>query len=389
MHNKAEHKPITKDLTSSKRESHATTLPHSNEAKASQTFSKENTINIANKAGHKHIIKGSTLTLRDADTIASQHDSSFKPTKNINSLTTITTANDMQYQSLKLSCVVPKCKTLKKNNLYAISSNLIGPQGDNPIIGQMTSCFLTCFMTVVSYYKIPILIFGPCAEHIVSSFSCGTNNLDYQKILLTGSFNIGEYTAAIQRCSNWVMIDNIFSSSYHENLLSLAANNNTNVNIILSYPFYDDMQVQPKSIFAYVIPLISELFLENDISTIKGLTYNNSTSLVDYLLVEKPNPLKSFYHNEFEELGLSKVVLNRLKCVFGSTKSLVEYCLNNHIFTDDEVNFSSETIIRNVELLFGLAPLSLCLGKNDLLHNALQNELIFNEIKENLEPFSK
>ena len=90
---------------------------------------------------------------------------------------------------------------------------------------------------------------------------------------------------------------------------------------------------------------------------------------------------------DYSKLGLSQLVLNRTKYILGATTELMHYSLNNNVFEPTDTEYTSDSLMANISLLFGLAPLSLCLGRSELLNEALENDLIFTEIRENLKPF--
>lgn len=289
------------------------------------------------------------------------------------------------YQSLALNYVSHDINRTAEHSLRAVCANLNGSFASENIISPLLSQMLTCYLTVMHHYRIPVLLLGPYKDHIVSSFTYGAYQQGYNQILLSDSFKSMEFEHALKNCRRFAMVDNLFSPGYSDNVMPLSKEH-SELGIYLSYPFYHDIQLQPKSIFAYAMPLISEFFIVNDLLT-RYPCYQGSTMYFSTKELVSSATLNDSCMADYSKLGLSQLVLNRIKYILGATTELMHYSLNNNIFEPTDTEYTSDSLMANISLLFGLAPLSLCLGRSELLNEALENDLIFNEIRENLKPF--
>ena len=289
------------------------------------------------------------------------------------------------YQSLALNYVSHEINRTAEHSLRAVCANLNGSFASENIISPLLSQMLTCYLTVMHHYRIPVLLLGPYKDHIVSSFTYGAYQQGYNQILLSDSFKSMEFEHALKNCRRFAVVDNLFSPGYSDNVMPLSKEH-SELGIYLSYPFYHDIQLQPKSIFAYAMPLISEFFIVNDLLT-RYPCYQGSTMYFSTKELVSSATLNDSCMADYSKLGLSQLVLNRIKYILGATTELMHYSLNNNIFEPTDTEYTSDSLMANISLLFGLAPLSLCLGRSELLNEALENDLIFNEIRDNLKPF--
>ena len=289
------------------------------------------------------------------------------------------------YQSLALNYVSHEINRTAEHSLRAVCANLNGSFASENIISPLLSQMLTCYLTVMHHYRIPLLLLGPYKDHIVSSFTYGAYQQGYNQILLSDSFKSMEFEHALKNCRRFAVVDNLFSPGYSDNVMPLSKEH-SELGIYLSYPFYHDIQLQPKSIFAYAMPLISEFFIVNDLLT-RYPCYQGSTMYFSTKELVSSATLNDACMADYSKLGLSQLVLNRTKYILGATTELMHYSLNNNVFEPTDTEYTYDSLMANISLLFGLAPLSLCLGRSELLNEALENDLIFNEIRENLKPF--
>ena len=289
------------------------------------------------------------------------------------------------YQSLALNYVSHDINRTAEHSLRAVCANLNGSFASENIISPLLSQMLTCYLTVMHHYRIPLLLLGPYKDHIVSSFTYGAYQQGYNQILLSDSFKSMEFEHALKNCRRFAVVDNLFSPGYSDNVMPLSKEH-SELGIYLSYPFYSDIQLQPKSIFAYAMPLISEFFIVNDLVT-RYPSYQGSTMYFSTKDLVSSATLNDACMADYSKLGLSQLVLNRTKYILGATTELMHYSLNNNVFEPTDTEYTYDSLMANISLLFGLAPLSLCLGRSELLNEALENDLIFTEIRENLKPF--
>ena len=370
----------SRDAQLSNHEEISTQEPTASEPNSTSLSASKNTIDSASES-ESTSLDDTKIVKSKARTILRLRPKESKEGKESKESDTEKTA----YQSLALNYVSHEINRTAEHSLRAVCANLNGSFASENIISPLLSQMLSCYLTVMHHYRIPVLLLGPYKDHIVSSFTYGAYQQGYNQILLSDSFKSMEFEHALKNCRRFAMVDNLFSPGYSDNVVPLSKEH-SELGIYLSYPFYHDIQLQPKSIFAYAMPLISEFFIVNDLLT-RYPSYQGSTLYFSTKDLVSSATLNDTCMADYSKLGLSQLVLNRTKYILGATTELMHYSLNNKIFEMPGVEYNYDSLMANISLLFGLAPLSLCLGRSEMLNEALENDLIFTEIRENLKPF--
>ena len=267
-----------------------------------------------------------------------------------------------------------------ENNFDSVVQNLCQNNENAAVVNKNIAQLLACFLFVIENYKVPLLLLGPHSEHLIKSFTYGAFNKGYSELTFGNQFNGIEFKQALDNCGQFVLINNIFSSSFSENSLYLA-HCCEGKNIFWQYPFYEDLQVQPKSLFHFAYPFITELFVE-------VIPYATSLSFGTQRLEFDMYQAYSIYSDKFElpdfqELGLSKLQISTIKSIVNETHDLHVELEKAGICTH-MTNIQRAT---NIELLFGLIPFCICLGKQALLNKYLDDDNVLPEIKANLKLF--
>ena len=121
---------------------------------------------------------------------------------------------------------------------------------------------LAAYMYAAYITKSPLLMVGPNADAVVDAFSgavCGrmAGTLD-----CTENYSTQSVKACYASEDRIVKIVNPFSSNWIGRIPDIVSKGDKFY--IAVYPYSEDLQIEPKSLYSYMLPLLTELFIENE-----------------------------------------------------------------------------------------------------------------------------
>lgn len=121
-------------------------------------------------------------------------------------------------------------------------------------------CGLAAYLCAAYIEKQPILLIGPNALDIVQAFSAALTGQKYGLLCCEGNYSnqavaeMGTYGEKI------VVINNLFASGWINRLPELLSNKD--IFYIATHPYAEDVQVEPKSLYGFMLPLFTEFFVD-------------------------------------------------------------------------------------------------------------------------------
>lgn len=218
---------------------------------------------------------------------------------------------------------------------------------------------LTAFLYSAHIHKIPLLFAGPGGSDISEIFSVSAYEMSAGKLVLNGDYdpNIAE---AVQHYPEQILsVQNMFGSGWSDELPQVLSK--TNKHVFWTHPYVEDLLIEPKGLFNYMLPVLTEAFV-------------GSFEKFDLFPGKRADHFKPFVSkgeqtlciSALKKLGLSKLQLNRLSLVLSDAKAI----LNMHAKEKD------------LEILFGLLPFCVLSGRTEVLKEVLENEKgISNEVR--------
>lgn len=113
--------------------------------------------------------------------------------------------------------------------------------------------------------KSNLLLAGPNAEAIAQAFSCAVVGQPGRKLIYRKSIGNNEYKSQIRK-GEIIIIDNPFNSEWINKLPSIMSD--TEAFYMGVHPFIEDLQIEPKSYFNYMIPLFTDCIVDKKPRTI-------------------------------------------------------------------------------------------------------------------------
>lgn len=213
---------------------------------------------------------------------------------------------------------------------------------------------LAAFLYAAHINHVPILIAGPDGRNIADSLAmslyatgagCLTvgNTCDYA---IAG--RVEQYNEQI------VLIQNMFGKGWID-ILPREFDGVSEKHIIWSHPYAEDLVVEPKGLYNYMLPILSECFVGLKKVPLVGVQPGKQAA--EFRPYVHPET-KTLQLSGFKKLGLSRLVRQRLEVVLTDAKAVLE----------------NPQIEKDVEFMCGLLPLCVLTGKTDVLKETIESE---------------
>lgn len=119
---------------------------------------------------------------------------------------------------------------------------------------------LAAFLCAAYIEKQPILLVGPNAIEIVQAFSASVTGHKYGQLCCEGNYNNQIITEIGANGEDIVLINNLLSSGWMNRLPEIISQKD--IFYIATHPYAEDIQVEPKSLYEFMLPLFSEFFVD-------------------------------------------------------------------------------------------------------------------------------
>lgn len=210
---------------------------------------------------------------------------------------------------------------------------------------------LTAFLYAAHINNVPTLIAGPGGQDIaevlsVSMYATGA-----------GQLTLGDEcdTSVIERISesddSIVSVQNMFGKGWADTLPQKFTK--LQKHIVWTHPYVEDMLIEPKGLYNYMLPILSECFIGR-LPALKTWPGKRTEKFQLYVSEEK----QSLRISAFKRLGLSKLLLGQLTCVLSDAKCILENPAKD----------------KDMELLFGILPFCVLTGRLDVLKDVIEGE---------------
>lgn len=118
---------------------------------------------------------------------------------------------------------------------------------------------LAAFLCAAYIEKQPILLVGPNAIDIAQAFSVAVTSHKYGQLCCEGNYNDQVITEIGADGEDIVIINNLLTSVWINRLPEIFAQND--IFYVVTHPYAEDVQVEPKSLYGFMLPLFSEFFV--------------------------------------------------------------------------------------------------------------------------------
>lgn len=234
-----------------------------------------------------------------------------------------------------------------KDEINLLLQNLSYSLGVNTELCEMLSAVL--YSAFINHC--PLLIIGPGGEEVASCLSFSVLGNDSGKLIIGEGIDYDISENIINYDEKVVAIRNMFGKGWNDELPQILGRSDKQ--IIWTHPYVEDMLLEPKGLYNYMLPLLSETFVEA-IASVDYLSGKRADGFEVYSAKRK-TPI---IIGAIKQLGISKYLLNRVESVLSDAKEIM-----------DNTNYD-----KDLEIMFGLLPLAVLAEKTDVLKDTIDNE---------------
>ena len=197
----------------------------------------------------------------------------------------------------------------------------------------------------------PILIAGPAGQDIAEVLSVSMYANGAGQLTLGDECDLSIAERINESADPIVSVQNMFGKGWSDTLPQKFTR--LKKQIIWTHPYVEDLLIEPKGLYNYMLPILSECFI-GEFPTLEMAPGKRAEKFQPYVSKEK----RSLRISAFKRFGLSKLLLGQLTRVLSDAKCIL-----------DDPNKE-----KDLELLFGVLPLCVLTGRLDILEDVIENE---------------
>ena len=119
---------------------------------------------------------------------------------------------------------------------------------------------LATFLCSAYIHKQPILLVGPNASDIADAFSASVTADKHGVLSCDGTYSVQTISEIGKAGESIVVINNLLTGGWMNRLPEILSNKD--VFYIATHPYSEDVRVEPKSLYGYMLPLFTEFFVD-------------------------------------------------------------------------------------------------------------------------------
>lgn len=213
---------------------------------------------------------------------------------------------------------------------------------------------LSAFLYAAYINHINLLLVGPNAESIANALSFAVTGRSSSVLDCSGSKDAIAVSSANADTDSILTIRNPFHPDWLSCMSTMRTSAQDGPHMMLwVHPFVEDLAIEPKSLYNYVLPVFTDCFVEGGPSCEDPMLAGFSTNAYKaFVPADKINAKSTF----IKKLGMSKLVLNRLQRVLSDAKKI------------------ANSANSDMEYLFAYLPLATALSQADMLKDELESD---------------
>lgn len=127
-------------------------------------------------------------------------------------------------------------------------------------VAEKYSSGLAAFLCAAYIEKQPILLVGPNAIDIAQAFSAAVTSHKHGMLCCEGNFSNQVITEIGINGEDIVIINNLLASGWMNRLPEILSQKD--IFYVATHPYAEDVQVEPKSLYGFMLPLFTEFFVD-------------------------------------------------------------------------------------------------------------------------------
>lgn len=244
----------------------------------------------------------------------------------------------IQYRVLS---AIGDLKDLEAHHTWADVISTVTFELEEAGVAERYSSGLAAFLCAAYIRKQPILLVGPNAIDITQAFSAAIGR-KYGVLCCEGNYDGKAIERIGKEDEGIVIVNNLISSSWINRLPEILSQKD--VFYIVTHPYAEDIQVEPKSLYGFMLPLFTEFFVDKiAIGEYQG----------------------GYFANDFKDYSASKDAHIELKAISKLALSALTKTQINNLATTMHGIYSAATA--DEDFLFAVLPIMYAsLAMNDL-----------------------
>lgn len=258
------------------------------------------------------------------------------PTINLAASETVAANEALAYQSISTYKISSLSDNLVSPELHHSWSDVINTAifelGETGVAEKHRSG-LAAFLCAAYIEKQPIMLVGPNAIDIAKVFGAVVAGNKYGTLCCAGSYSGNIIKEIGNDGENIVIINNLFTSEWMNRIPEIFSKKD--IFYIVTHPYPEDIQVEPKSLYGFMLPLFTEFFVDE-----KATGEYDGGYFAEDFEAYTPSKVARKELNALSNLKLSNLIKNRINCIIATMHDIYPE------LTEDE------------EFLFGVLPIA-------------------------------
>lgn len=215
---------------------------------------------------------------------------------------------------------------------------------------------LAKYLIAAYMHKQPLILVGPNSLDIIEAFAAAVCHQTYACLTCDDKYSAQIHNLLGAHQERLVVLNNLISSAYIGHLEEILSHKD--LFFIATHPYKEDLQVEPKSLYGFMLPIFTEFLVSESASGMyTGISMSNEASLF------KLNELEDDYAvSKLNSFAPSPLVLNKVNTLFARMADLME---------EDEDDFG----YKDIEVVLALLPLAYAQMKINKLEDAIEDPM--------------
>lgn len=215
---------------------------------------------------------------------------------------------------------------------------------------------LAKYLIAAYMHKQPLILVGPNSLDIIEAFAAAVCHQTYACLTCDDNYSAQIHNLLGAHQERLVVLNNLISSAYIGHLEEILSHKD--LFFIATHPYKEDLQVEPKSLYGFMLPIFTEFFVSESASSMyTGISMTNEASLFKFSELED-----DYAVSKLNSFAPSPLVLNKVNTLFARMADLME---------EDEDDFG----YKDIEVVLALLPLAYAQMKINKLEDAIEDPM--------------
>ncbi len=215
---------------------------------------------------------------------------------------------------------------------------------------------LAKYLIAAYMHKQPLILVGPNSLDIIEAFAAAVCHQTYACLTCDDNYSAQIHNLLGAHQERLVVLNNLISSAYIGHLEEILSHKG--LFFIATHPYKEDLQVEPKSLYGFMLPIFTEFLVSESASGMyTGISMTNEASLFKFRELED-----DYAVSKLNSFAPSPLVLNKVNTLFARMADLMEE-------DEDECGY------KDIEVVLALLPLAYAQMKINKLEDAIEDPM--------------